>query len=156
VLGRAEFHQSTVNSVPRPHLPHHNLRCRLISPNPHFPAQSLLRIRSADARQGSSMGEAALSHGVAAIGGDASPEGRWRRHAVRGISSDEGMALLAGIHLGSCRLTLPMMCDGREAVDAIRWSGGVRGRAGRPQGPTMALQGTDFRRARLACCSMET
>jgi hypothetical protein len=64
------------------------------------------------------MGEAALSHGVAAIGGDASPEGRWRRHAVRGISSDEGMALLAGIHLGSCRLTLLMMFDRREAVDA--------------------------------------
>lgn len=63
------------------------------------------------------MGEVPLSHGVTAVSGNASPEGRQRRHAVRGISSDEGMALLAGIHLGSRRLTL-MMFDRREAVDA--------------------------------------
>nr|XP_051218140.1 uncharacterized protein LOC127335510 [Lolium perenne] len=108
---------------------------------PRCPAHSPLRIRSTNATQR-----------LADWKGGAGPWRRYRRrqrkpggsssrHAARSISSDEGTPVLVGIHLGSCRLTLPMMCDGREAVDAIRWSGGVRGRAGRPQGPTMALQG---------------
>jgi hypothetical protein len=85
---------------------------------PRCPAHSPLRIRSTNATQR-----------LADWKGGAGPWRRYRRrqrkpggsssrHAARSISSDEGTPVLVGIHLGSCRLTLLMMFDRREAVDA--------------------------------------